>query len=488
MSSDFYSDSVAPEVPAKRNWLFVVVLSVLLAGAALGLYLANRPPGLTRDIWVFDGDSMRLALDFDYTGGLISGTIHELREDRAVAQWSFAGTRKRRDEIELIWGVNNTLTLKADLRQGELHGRMMRADGSAHDLVFHRSLPETVPGLVAMEELPYHLRQPEDGSGWELAEATEVEIDPRHLEATYRAITRGEAGLVHSQLVVRRGKLVAEEYFHGYSRDDLHEIQSATKSITSLLVGIALDRGEIESLDEPILKFFPEHADDAKPGWAEVTLRHLLTMTAGLDWDRREVNRAHGTGPALFQRVFARQVVHEPGSRWLYNGAEVNLLAGVIHRTSGIHADAYAARYLFDPLEITSWDWDIGKMDGYPSLAGTLRLRPLDMAKIGQLVLDRGRWQGRQVVSETWIAESTAPTISTQREVQKYGYLWWRLDAPLDVGRYPVTIASGWGSQFIHVVPAFDAVLVTTGGNHLNGRTFAIDQVLLQNLVPGIAR
>lgn len=488
MKTDFYSESVVPEVPAKRNWLFVVLLSVILGGAALGLYLVNRPPGLTRDVWVFDGDPERFVLDFEYTSGLISGTMHELHEDRAVVQWSFAGTHKRRDEMELIWAANNSLTLRVDLRQGELHGRLLRADGSVVDMLFHRALEETVPGLAAMEELPYRLRPPAAGSGWPIAEPADVAIDPRHLEKTYRAITRGEAGLIHAQLVVRRGKLVTEEYFHGYSRNDLHEIQSATKSVSSLLVGIALDRGEIESLDEPVLGFFPDYAEIAQPGWEAVTLRHLLTMTAGLDWDLREVNQGHGAGPEIFRKVFSRRVVHEPGSRWLYNGAEINLLTGVIHRATGMHLDEFAARHLFAPLEITEWDWETGKAEGYPSLAGTLHLRPLDMARIGQLVLDRGRWQGEQVVSEAWIAESTAPTISTPREVQKYGHLWWRLDAPLDAGPHPVTIASGWGSQFIHIVPAFDAVLVTTGGNQFNGKTFAIDQVLLHKLVPGIER
>ena len=486
MKNDLYSDSVAPEVPAKRTWLLVMVLSVIFAGVILGLYLVNRPPGLTRDVWLSEEGSVQFVLDFEYTGALISGSMHELRENKQVVQWGFAGTRKKSGELELNWGGNNILTLEADLSLGEIRGRLLRADSISHDMVFHRIAAARVPGLEALNESPYRLRRPDVGGGWEVAEPWEVGIDPQHLEATYRAIARDEAGLVHSQLVVRSGRLGGEEYFHGYTRQDLHEVQSVTKSIASLLIGIAVDRGQIESIDVPVLEYFPELAGPADPNWEAVTLKHLLTMTAGVDWDRREIEQDHGTGPELFRKVLSRWVDYEPGSRWLYNGADVNLLGGVIYRATELQADEFAARYLFEPLQITEWDWEEGKQDGFPSLAGTLQLRPLDMAKIGQLVLDRGRWRGKQVVSEEWIAESTAPTISTLRDVQRYGYLWWRLDAPLDAGRYPVIVASGWGSQFIHIVPAFDAVLVTTGGNHLNGKTFAIDQVLLHDLVPGI--
>ena len=181
-------------------------------------------------------------------------------------------------------------------------------------MVFHRVEAATVPGLMAKPELPYELRAPEGGSGWEIAAPAEVGIDPKRLEATYRAVTRSEAGLLHSLLVIRGGKLVSEEYFHGYSRENLHEIQSVTKSITSLLVGMALDSGQIESIDRPVLTYFPEFAETAASGWKDVTLRHLLTMTAGIGSDRREINQGHERVPSSSARCslvgwFTNQVV-----------------------------------------------------------------------------------------------------------------------------------------------------------------------------------
>ena len=177
-------------------------------------------------------------------------------------------------------------------------------------------------------------------------------------------------------------------------------------------------------------------------------MEHLLTMTAGLDWDPRRTWRGQPPGPAAFDEVFSRRVAHEPGSRWLYNNADLELLGGILYRATGMQADEFAARELFEPLGITAWDWEQGRNEGYPSLSGALQLRPLDMAKLGQMVLDGGRWQGRQVVSESWIEASTVPRIDPRPGSQRYGYLWHRLDAPLGVGPHPVVSASGHGSQF----------------------------------------
>lgn len=458
----------------------------MLPAGALSVLIGCGPPGLSRGVWLAAGEPDQYAIEFEHAGGLVSGTMHLLREGKQVLQWGVAGTRKGRNGLELSWGVNNTLSATVDLERGEMRGRVVLADGTVHDALFRRTIAAEIPGFAARPELPYRLHPPEPGSGWEVAAPEEVGIGSRQLEATVRAITRGEAGLLHSLVVARRGKLVVEEYFHGYRREDLHEMQSATKSVASLLIGIARDRGHIRSVDEPVLTWFPEYQQEAAAGWDRVTLRHLLTMTAGLHLDRGDSPQGREIGPALFADAFGRRTVHEPGARWIYNNYDVELLSGILHRATGMHADEFADRFLFAPLGITEWDWELGKTGGYPSMSGTLHLRPLDMTKIGQMVLDHGRWQGAQVVSEAWIEESTAPLLATPREMDRYGYLWMRLDAPLGAGPYPVTVAQGGGSQMIHIVPALDAVVVNTGGNHRNNKEFAIGGVLMRYLVPGI--
>ena len=446
------------------------------------------PPGLARGVWVAEKGPERYVLTFEHAVGLYSGSMHHIRDGRQVRQWGFAGTRTGESKLELSWGVNNSMIARVDLELDEIEATAYLRDGSEIEGVFRRRDAREVPGLAALSELPYRLRPPAAGSGWEVAAPAEVGLSEKHLQGTVRAITRGEAGLLNSLVIVRHGKLVLEEYFHGWGREDVHEMQSAAKSVASLLVGIARDRGAIGGVDTPVLEWFPERAAECGPGWEKVTLEHLLTMTAGLDRDPRETWRAPSPGPGALDDAFSYRVAHEPGSRYLYNNADVELLSSILLRATGVHADELAARVLFAPLGITAWDWEQGRTDGYPAMAGALQLRPLDMARIGQMVLDAGRWQGRQVVSEEWIAESTAPRVDPGPGSHMYGYLWTRLDAPLDAGPHPVITAAGHGSQFIHVVPALETVIVITGGNHLNGKTFAPDPVLLRELVPGIER
>jgi len=254
---------------------------LVLAGS-LALLLGCGPPGLSRGVWLSVDGPEQYALTFDLTGGLVSGTMHHLLEGKKVAQWGFAGTRTRTGELELSWGTNNSLTAGVDLAVGELRARVRLQNGSVFEGLFRRTAEAEIPGFAAQPEPPYHLRPPAPGSGWKVAAPAEVGLAPRNLQATVRAVTRGEAGLLHSLVIVRHGKLVLEEYFHGFGRQDLHELESATKSITSLLIGIARDQGEIASLDTPVLEWFPEHATESRTEWQQVTLRHLLTMTAAV--------------------------------------------------------------------------------------------------------------------------------------------------------------------------------------------------------------
>lgn len=153
-----------------------------------------------------------------------------------------------------------------------------------------------------------------------------------------------------------------------------------------------------------------------------------------------------------------------------------------------MHADAFAAEVLFQSLGITDWDWEVGKAYDYPSLEGRLELRPLDMAKIGQLVLDDGLWNGRRIVSEQWLRDAAEPVVTPDGERQRFGYLWGVLPASFENATRPVVSFAGWGSQFIHVIPDLDMVIVTTGGNQYSGKTFAIDGVLVRQLLPGVER
>jgi CubicO group peptidase (beta-lactamase class C family) len=330
----------------------------------------------------------------------------------------------------------------------------------------------------------YAWSSPDDGEeDWDVGTPEAVGIDRAAVERLVSAIIAGEAGAIHSLLLVRDGVLVVEEYFHGWGPDDLHRLASVTKSISSLLIGIAIDRGEIEGVDVPVLQLLPDRAEGAGAGWESIQLKHLLTMSMGLDWNDREAQQFTPPGEDRFADVLARAGALEPGTSWQYVSRNVNLLAPIILNATGMYADVFAAERLFAPLDIDAWDWEGNRYNGHPGMSGTLMMRPRDMAKIGQLVLEKGIWKGQQVVSPGWISESSRfhmiPPFA-----DGYGYLWWLFDEPAPSG---MVYANGIGSQFIAISPDLDLVLVTTGGNDYNEMMqAAIFSVVRRTLLPGI--
>ena len=204
-----------------------------------------------------------------------------------------------------------------------------------------------------------------------------------------------------------------------------HDLQSATKSVVALLVGIAIDRGAIKRVDASVVSFFPTYGDLGDPNKQLITLRDLMTMTGGLSWRYEPyLDMARKTDAAAdpYKFVLSEKLMRTPGSWWHYNNGSAELVGGAVQQATGERLDRYAKKTLFDLLQIEDWEWGM-MASGNPGASWGLRLRPRDFAKIGQLVLDRGVWHGARIVSADWIAEMTRPRIV--REHFEYGYLWW---------------------------------------------------------------
>jgi CubicO group peptidase (beta-lactamase class C family) len=344
--------------------------------------------------------------------GGFDGAAHMIEDGRQLTEIAITDVSLDGAEIEIRFAAVPAYQGQVDLSAGRIEGG--HPDAPAYREL---SLTKVAPAdwtMVPAKPAPpsgepvYAWTRPTDrDDGWKTGAPAEVGIDPAAIDGTVAAILAGEAGAMHSLLVVRDGTLVVEEYFHGWEADDLHRIASCTKSVSSLLVGIAIDRGDIDGVDVPLLDFFPERRAAAGEGWESLRLEHLLTMSMGLDWTDREVEEFAPPGEDRLAEVIGRSVQWEPGTSWRYVNRDTNLLSGVILRATGSHADLFAADNLFGPLGITTWDWENNKYEGHPGMSGTLKLRPRDMAKIGQLVLDEGSWNGQELVSPEWIREST---------------------------------------------------------------------------------
>ena len=257
--------------------------------------------------------------------------------------------------------------------------------------------------------------------------------------------------------------------------------ESVTKSVTALLVGAAMDRGLIFNVDVSVQDYFPQYASVFTGYKQSLTLSHLLTMTAGMALDEEGMLQAQDWMGFLV----ARPQVQAPGTGFIYDGGATELLGGVIRSVTGQFADAWAEAVLFKPLGITDWDWSLMRQNGYPRCGGTLWLRPRDLAKIGQLVLDHGQWQGEPVISQAWIDQATRRHIETGIDTDGYGYQWWVSDFESAGQSFPMVWANGMGGQFILIFPGHDLVLVFTGGNWEGGnagRSWDLFQLLRDQL------
>jgi CubicO group peptidase (beta-lactamase class C family) len=464
----------------------VATLALIPLLALAGCESPPAPGDITEGVWVGDGGPDQFL--FDLRGASpdsLVGAVHVMRNGKMDSELAITRAFYRPPDIEMfIESTKATYRGRVDLSRGRITGSLSFAGEPGPEMGLTWADPSGMPGFRALAGGGrYVYREPGAGDGWEVSAPEEVGLDRGSLEALVDAVARDEAGLLHSLLVVRSGKLVLEEYFHGYAPADLHRLASTTKSVSSLLVAAALDRGSIPGLDAPLLRYFPEDAANAGPGWEDETLQDLMSMSMGLDWTPEEEESVHGTGRAFFRQVLARRVVDPPGTKWSYVNANVNLLAGVLFQATGRQADAWAAEVLFAPLGIGTWDWDYGKDGGYVLMDGSLQLRPRDLAKIGAMVAAGGRWDGDQVVGRKWIHELTKLHFRTGQPLSGYGDLWWLGELPTEHGTQPMIVANGWGSQFIVIFPRLDMVVVTTGGNDDNGRHPDIGMVLSRTLI-----
>ncbi len=287
---------------------------------------------------------------------------------------------------------------------------------------------------------------------------------------------------IDSVSVIRNGYMVVDATVHPFEPGSRHIIYSCTKSVISALVGIAIDKGYIEGVDQPILDFFPERAAANLDANKEaMTLEHVLTMATGLECRDSYLYRWRGISQMRqsedwIQFMLDLPMAEEPGTRFEYcNGASF-LLSAIIQETTGLSALAFANEHLFGPLGIIDVEWS-SNPQGITIGWSDLHLTPHDMAKIGYLYLNEGRWDSEQVVSAKWVKASTRKHISATLE-DGYGYQWWVDDAALGGGIY---LALGYAGQFIFVVPDKDMVVVFV--SDLEEQDFYIPQGLLNDLI-----
>ena len=372
---------------------------------------------------------------------------------------------------------------------------------------FARRTPEVNPDMVALARagprplgpdgrpVPYAYHPPADlADGIRVASLAHAGLDQRTAIGLVTRVADGTYPDVHSVLLYRHGRLVLEEYFYGYDRERMHQLRSATKSLVSILVGIAIDRGALAGDDELVMKHLP-YAEYANPDPRKdrLTLRDLLTMQSGLSCDDRD-----GDSPGNESRVYKTDdwvkyvldlpMLDAPGSRGRYCSGNSHVAKQVVEHAAGTSLPAFAHEHLFGPLGIApdAVRWNV-TLDSSNSTFAQVYLRPRDMLKIGVLFHQQGRWGARQVISREWVETSTRKWSTIGK--QDYGYFWWRqfLNVPTRDGsrRVDMVVATGNGGQKIYLVPSLDAVVVMTGGRY--NQQSSADAIMVRELLPALS-
>ncbi|NQY06915.1 MAG: serine hydrolase [Flavobacteriaceae bacterium] len=315
----------------------------------------------------------------------------------------------------------------------------------------------------------YQYTQPKKlDDGWQTSDLKSKNIDSTRIYALFNQL-HGEKHQVHSMLVFKNNELLVEEYFGDNAIDKPHDIRSVNKSIRAILLGIAIDKEIIKSVDDPISNYLKDlkPKKNLDPRKEQITIKDLITMSTGLecnDWDKNskgQEDRVYKKSNWL-QYTLDLPQVNDPGTVSNYCSMGTLILAKIIENASGMTLAEFAEKQLFKPLEITNIQWGHTSEKKIISAGKRLYMTSRDLGKIGQLILNNGIWDGRQVVSETWLNEMLS--VKTTITGIPYGYLWWEIPIQTKEGSTISKTATGNGGQYIMVFPDSNIIAIFTGG------------------------
>ena len=272
-----------------------------------------------------------------------------------------------------------------------------------------------------------------------------------------------EEDYIFSTLISKNGEIVFEQYYNGKTKDSLSDVQSLTKGIMSILIGIAIDKGYLKSIKDPIASYFPKEYENLKDkAKNEITIEHILNQTSGLSWKGYMEHQEwlNSEDPIYF--VLKKDLENTPGEKYNYNSGATHLLSVIISRITGKSTLEFANKYLFKPLIVKSVDWQKRNKGYYDGSGLGLKMKPIDLMKIGQLLENKGNWNGTTIVSENWIKkmfdqkEKSATLWGLKNSI--HGLCWYKSKN----NGYSIDYGMGYGGQFIILIPNEKLIVVTT--------------------------
>lgn len=314
---------------------------------------------------------------------------------------------------------------------------------------------------------------------WTIKDPLNLEMDKSYLGSLNTKINNGEYGNVHSLLIVKDGYLVFENYYNGSSSSQSHELQSATKSIASILCGIAIDQNYFTENDFVLSHLDNDYSHDNDPMRNSITIENVLNMQLGIDWNEwgysssLQDNIIMANSSDWIQYILNKSMSTNPNSLFLYNTGASTFISALINNKTPYTTENFSNQFLFNPIGIDSQDWWVQDSKGIVHTGGGLKLTAQDMARFGFLILQNGIWDEKQIISENYLAKIATPStlnilsvpVNSTPQPLHYSHHWWNLQISSNGNKYDIIAAMGTGGQSIFIIKELNLVVVSTAWN-----------------------
>ena len=426
----------------------------------------------------------------------------EKNEDETLAAYAFFGDQRFRGTYSSDFEMKNDTLSFLDANTGfEFRARLLKTKVELEVVLLDTIITKT--NLIhSSGDWEYEMDSVDKDQntntpanlkdGWATANISDVGINKDQLVRLIDSIHSKNLANTHSVLIAKEDKLVFETYFDGFNANIPHDLRSASKSISSAIIGIAIDDKIIEGVDQKLYDFIPkeyQYTNDSLK--SKIKIKDLLTMSSGLDVNN-QAYEGHYQDPdnpeSWLKIVLEAPMVKEPGTYADYGSANPFLLGVYLNERLEEPLETYMHDKLFTPLGITNYINQADDTKTIPYFGGGMLFTPRDMLKFGQLYLNKGKWNGKQIISQSWVEESFKKYLRLQdrKDKNEYGYLWWH-DTYFINGKAIESIeARGAGGQFIAIIPELKSVVVITAGNFRNGKNNQSRELFEKYILPAM--
>ena len=389
----------------------------------------------------------------------LSGIVHSYYYGLKDSETQIENINMLFPEVILQFGAPSNMeqVFTIDTLKNTMFSEIELPDQSKIKMVYHKLYSSQTDGVFPRKSKITTYSPPVLlNDGISVKDLSENKNIKRSIDSAISQIVNKDYGLIFSLLISHKNQLIAEEYFYDHNVNTLENLSSVTKSIVALLTMAAIDDHYIKGLNENINDYLDFNSSQT------ITIQNLLCMKAGMQLDEE----AWRNSDNRLQTLLNRKIVDKPGTVLSYDNGIPNILNAIIFKATNEQADQYAADRVFKKIGISKYNWEIDKQNGFPDGSGTLQLTSREMLKIGLLVLNKGKWDGKVVIEEESIIKLSERHTWYDEYKMGYGLMWWIKEIEINNKQNEVIYASGSGGRFIIVIPELEITAVLTGGNY----------------------